>query len=409
MTKVNLGQYLGAHRMGRRDFLGVIGVGLSTAVLAACGAQSTQTPERAFPTAVKPVEAPKPAEQPKPVEVAKPAEKPKPDPTAVFEQRVTGIMRERQANPTGFASDDAVHDEARRRLGTPVATTKPEAAAPAKPAEAAPAKPVALAPVVQAATGSVELTGEKGPTEALKALESWANARGLVLTVDETEPSWPNRGQGVPARTTHNEEDLEGNKVPGRSVTELRTGTRDFGWMSGGRFAFIGTVNEALGQKDTKGRKYDGSADTVVDSASDHVLFVRRGSKVVIPGGADDYLRGNVVFVLGVNNDNTSGLFETDSASNYYEKRNIDGGSSAKLNEAVIDAEGMKVLAAMAKVAANSMFNDRNCKGNGCKDAVGVYVVRGGDKTTGKGVQLLWGAVYTGQELAQIKLKNQQG
>lgn len=228
--------------------------------------------------------------------------------------------------------------------------------------------------------------------------------RGLVLSIDETKPAWPEKGQGEPAITVHNEEDLDGNKVKGRSITQLNTGATDFEMASGGRWSFYGKVAEGIGLK-ASGVKHSEGNEVFLDKTSGEVLYVlkkgAKGTKVVIPGGTDTYLRGNLVFVVGKKDDNTATEFETDTASVYREKRN-----SGSLNDKEFSAEDVELVAAMSKVYVNSLHNGMNCKGKGCRDAVGVYVIRGGDKKTGAGAEIIFAAVYSGKELEGLKLKN---
>lgn len=228
-----------------------------------------------------------------------------------------------------------------------------------------------------------------------------AGLRESLIVIDETSVAWPEKGSSLAAVPVHDQKDLNGNSVRGRSILEIRTGTTDFEWVGGGRYAFIGKVNQDLGTEVEAVSLPDG-AGVVKDKKSGKVLYMREKNKIVIPGGTDKELRGNIVFVLGNSRDITATVLEADTASNYREKRN-----SGLLNQEKVTPEGVSLLAAMGKVYANSMYNGRNCKGSGCRDAVGVYVVRGGDEKSGQGAELLFAAVYSGKELEGLKLKNQ--
>lgn len=183
-------------KLSRRSLLTTLGGGLGAMALSAC---AEWFPIRqATPVAVaKPGEPQKllPTEAPKVVEVTRVVERvvtatpepAKPDPTAVFEQRVAEVMRRRQANPAGSASDDAVHDEARRRLGTPVAAAKPTA-------EAIPGCPPAeqLGPWAPSASGegeTFEFTNHRGMLHMSLRWPSGKNPKGEALPWGDAEVS----------------------------------------------------------------------------------------------------------------------------------------------------------------------------------------------------------------------------
>ncbi len=234
---------------------------------------------------------------------------------------------------------------------------------------------------------------------------SLENLRGLILEVDETKPEWPSLGEQEGGIPYHDEPTFEGKSVKGRSRLTINTGINDFELVSGGRFAGKNwVISSTVENVRLQGVKHPEGGIVYIDPCSGQILFIKRGQETIIPGGNDDdknnpYRRGNLIFVLG-NKDNTATDLEVDTASNYREKRN-----TGDLNKGQLDSDGVMLLAAMAKVYANSMFSGSNCKGNGCQDGVGVYILRGGDKNTGEGAELLWAAVLSPEELSQITLR----
>lgn len=260
----------------------------------------------------------------------------------------------------------------------PAEAVAPTATVPAKPTEAPkptvePTKPVATA------------TPETNRTATLKGWKS------RMVTIDETAPVWDESGEkegGIPYMDKS-----------GLARTELRinTGAGDWEMVTGGRYEFLGSSVEV----GAKAQVQHPDGDEVVTDEGE-VLFYRRGDRLVIPGGTDTYLRGNILFILGDGEDNRSVKLIADTSSNFREKR-MSGRHNGKSETP--SAQTLEVLAAMGKVYAHSMYSGNNCKGKGCRSAVGVYVLRAGDKVTGAEVKVLAAVVLKTEELAKITLK----
>jgi hypothetical protein len=332
----------------RRRLLTLAGLGLGSAVLAACGPEQSA---RSTETAVPPTVAP----------------------SATPDKVLTAISEQ------GDKSVKAIEKLAE--------VLKPAARVDVTPVSTVPAKPAAES-TKSAVPGTPEASADLG--NFLKEF------RNKILTMDETKVEWDKGGEqegGVPYMDKR-----------GVLLTELRinTGARDYEMVTGGKYEFLGSAVEGLGTK-AAAESSEGK-ESVTDPVSGGVLFYRDGERLVIPGGTDSLLRGNILFILGDKADNRSAYFLADTASNFRQKR-----MSGRHNgtEKTLSTTTRDVMAAMGRVYAESMYNGNNCKGNGCKDQVGVYILRAGDKATGAGIEILAAVVLKGDEMKNIKLKKQ--
>lgn len=318
------------------------------------------------------------------------------DPVASTETPKAPAPKPAESNPTAVAAMTKVAErEADDKFNAAVDRAVSTRMAVAKPPEAV--KPTGAVTVVPA-------EGTKTPDAGKELAGFLAEFRNKILTMDETAPAWDKGGEqegGLPYP------DKQETRGVARTELRIMTGARDYEMVTGGRYEFLGSAVEGLGTRATV--EHHEGKESVTDPVSGQVLFYRDGNRLVIPGGTDTYLRGNILFVLGDNEDNRAVYFVADTASNFRQKR-MSGKHNGKSD--TLSAETRDVMAAMGRVYAKSMGEGNNCKGNGCQDGVGVYVIRAGDKKTGADAKILAGIVLGKgkdgkQEIEGIKLKQQ--